>query len=1268
MRSILLVSSLAFPASLLAIAPEQAEFFENRIRPVLAQECYECHSMAGKKKGGLLLVSRPGWQAGGESGAVIVPGDAGRSLLIETIRHEHEDLKMPKAGAKLEDRVIADFEKWINSGAPDPRDTPPSKEQVAKETEWKVILDRRKDWWAMNPLPPEVKPPGLGHPVDAFIGAALAKAQIPPAAQAAPAVILRRLHFILTGLPPAVGEIEAFVREWGSSSAAPSRERLLSSTIDSLLKSPRFGERWARHWMDWVRYAETYGSEGDPAIPYAWRYRDYLVRAFNDGVPYPQMVREAVAGDLLPSPRINQKLRINESALGIAQLRMVLHGFSPVDSLDEMATFTDNQIDTVTKAFMALTVTCARCHNHKFDAISQTDFYSLYGIFTSTHPGIIDVSVADDRALREGMRALKKQIRDIVGRAWLEAAPPQESPEPKTPPSVFAGKWFAHGRGASAEASPAGEFAIATEGSAIIARVYPRGWFSDAISAKDRAVLASPRFRCEGGTLWVRAAGDGSSRIRYVVQNYPRTGTIHKAIDLKGSGGDALGWRKLDLEYWAGDEIFIECATAADLPAEAKDERSWFGITEWRITGKDDPPPAALAIGGDPRAAIRAWIQGAMTDAQAELLDSLLRAGKLPNDRRKITAAEPLLARYRMLENALPAPVRAPGVLEADATDRPLFERGDHKMPREIVQRRFLEALDPEPYRPKDSGRLQLAEDLADLERNPLAARVIVNRLWHHVFGRGIVRTTDNFGRLGELPSHPELLDFLARRFASEGGSIKAMLKLLVSSEAFLREDRASEAATQRDPDNKLLSHWTVRRLEAEAIRDSILSLSGALDLAEGGESVPGRTPRRSVYVQVLRNNLDDFLSVFDAPMPGSTRGSRDVTNVPAQSLTLLNDPNVQSRAAQWAEIWADKPGLSDEARVSGMFEQAFGRRAREGEIKASLDFMREAGGALKQQLATLSFVEEKSSRLLSEIEGILRPVREKLVAQRGSHAAATARDAPEAFADWDFEKGSDDIKGRLPLKLEGSARIEQGALVLDGNGSMARSSPLASTLREKTLEAWVQLENLDQRGGGVITVQDLRGDAFDSIVFAEKEARCWVPGSDFFRRSELLGGPAESEAASRAVHMAITYAADGTVTAYRDGVPYGKSYKSKGPQTFKAGDAEMVLGCRHGKPSGNRVLTGRILRARLHNRALSAKEVAASSGLEEGVVRQGDILARLSASDRDRIAVMQRESEALASQAKEIRAQIEALGGRHHGWSSLALSLINAKEFVYLR
>lgn len=1255
-KYVIAVSAILCAHSLAALTSPQIEFFESRIRPILAQECYECHSTATKQKGGLVLDSRVGWQAGGDSGDVIKPGDPQNSLLIQTIKHEHEDLKMPKNGAQLDAKIIADFEQWIREGAPDPRDTPPSKEQIEKETSWSAVLQRRKKWWAFQPLQlssTQPHPSGSARPgtlnlkpetltIDDFIDAELKKNGLTPAPSADPATLARRTSYILTGLPP--------------------QEPRLSheSHIEALLKSPAFGEKWARHFMDWVRYAESYGSEGDPAIPYAWRYRDYLIRAFNDDVPWPQLIKEAIAGDLLPHPRI--KNGINESAIGIAQLRMVLHGFSPVDSLDEMVTFTDNQIDTITKAFQALTVSCARCHNHKFDAISQTDFYALYGIFTSTHPAVIDANApGTGNAERAELVKLKAQIKGALATHWLATAKGSTTIQfDAKHPGLASYSWHASG----VSHTRAGEFSVALDGDEALHLIHPSGYFSDILSTKERAVVFTNRFKCEGGTLWFRLAGKGGVKAKYVVQNYPRTGTIHKAIELSEVKHEKLGWHSLDLDFWKGDEIFIQITTSADMPAEYKeDARSWFGLTDVAITHDKEKPPSTedRFVFSKPEI-IKAWQNGTLDDAQAEALNHLLQTGDLTNKLANMPEVASLVKRYRQIEGKLPMPTRVPGVIEADAKDAPLFVRGDHKQPAELVSRRFLEALDAKPFITKQSGRLELAQHMADMKNNPLTARVIVNRVWHHVFGRGIVASVDNFGKLGEIPTHPELLDFLAQRFIASGGSIKELLREILSSKTFQR----ASGSNKHDPENKRLSHWSTRRLDAEAIRDSIVHLSGKLDRTLYGQSVSNDTERRSIYVKVIRNALPPFLITFDAPVPFATRGKRDTTNVPAQSLTLLNDPHVIRWARDWAlRIINDSQNRSNDLRIRQMFREAFTREATNDEVRQATAYLTSLQSEAAQEAHKLTEQENQLAALNRQISTLLAPAREKLF--KTANPVTSVNPAPSPLAEWTFDKDLNDSTGKLPLTATGNARIENGALIVDGK-SMAQSGSLPKTLTAKTLEAWVQLDDLKQQGGGVITVQHKDGGLFDSLVFAEKESAHWVAGSNFFERSELFEGSAESEAATRPVHVAIVYQADGTICGYRDGKPYGRTYRKAPGATFEADKSQVLLGCRHGSPSGNRGLRARIERARLYDRALTAAEITQTSRMEVSTIRESDILAALTASQRQQLAQLQAKREAMNQALEATRNSISSDDPQIQAWASLAQSIFNMKEFIYLR
>ncbi len=1291
-----------------AATPDQIEFFESRIRPILAQECYECHSTATKQRGGLLLDSRPGWQAGGDTGPAIVPGNPDASLLLQSIRHAHADLAMPKNGAKLDDAILANFARWIADGAPDPRDAPPSANQTAQDQAWPAVLERRKQGWAFQPLKkPDVPTGNLTEAIDHLINQKLKEHNLTPAPKAPPHVLQRRLHYTLTGLPPAVEK---------------SAIRNPQSAIDSLLASPHFGEKWARHWMDWLRYAETHGSEGDTPIPHAWRYRDYLIRALNAGIPYPQILREHIAGDLLPEPRLNPELRLNESALATGHYRMVLHGFTPTDPTDELATFTDNQIDVISKAFLGVTVSCARCHNHKFDALSQTDFYALYGIFASCKPALIDVSADPARPrIQQQLQTLKTQIQAALAQDWL-AAPPSpisDLPSPKdwqnarqtyqkkraaeqaflTQPSPL--HWSAHSSfdirhstfwhtSASTPEThphPPGQFTLHPKGPQALRAILPAGIHSHLLSDKDRAVLISSRFQSEGGTVFARVAGEGKARARFSVQNYPRKGTVYPKTDLTDP---APKWVRWNLDYFTGDTVHIELATEADQPVETKDtERSWFGITDLiylpeattdtKPPSPPGPPPLAALLPQDipapenaaafaslhqqaTQAAITRWTQNKASDTDAAFLDHLLQSGQLPNALDQLPTVAPLIRKYRELEQQLAAPVRAPGILEADAFDQPLYVRGDHKNPAEPVARRFLEAIDPIPYRPANSGRLQLAESMLHPD-NPLTWRVIVNRVWHHLFGQGLVPSPDNLGRLGDPPTHPELLDLLAIHFRDSGGSIKDLIRAIVMTDTFQRSS-LDQSAIPNPQSAIYLAHFPIRRLEAEAIRDSILALSGQLDTQLYGQPVPGDQPRRSVYVRVIRNDLDPFLNTFDAPVPSTTRGRRDATNVPAQSLTLLNDPTVLQWAQDWAARTLKNSNLTtDEARVTHLFQQALNRAPTENELAQSLAYLRQVRAQAEADHQKQNQLRQEIAGLQNQLDTLLTTARRQFEPSQQTNAAPPP-DAPRPLADWTFTSAPEDQEGKLPLTLHGSARVENNALVLDGNASYAATPPLPVTLTAKTLEAWVTLDTLDQRGGGVLTVQDLQGQVFDSLVFGEKTPAHWLAGSDHFSRSEPFEGDAETEASQRPVHIAITYAADGVVTAYRDGQPYGRAYRKAPLATFAAGQSQILLGCRHGAPTGNRLLKGRIHRARLYARALTPAEVHASSLLEPRPLTEADLLTALPPAKQQRI--------------KTLRAQLQTLQTQlpttpppdPHTQANAALtqSLVNLKEFIYLR
>ena len=1278
------------PAAAAATAAE-VEFFEARIRPVLVERCYSCHNSSKRAKGGLVLDHRDGIREESDTGTAVVPGDPERSMLLKVVRHEIEDLEMPKDGPRLDDEVVADFERWIRNGAQDPRDAPPSATELSALTSWEATLARRKLWWSLQPIRAVEPPPSAwsDHPVDRFVESELEGRGLARAGPADRRTLIRRLSFVLTGLPPTPAEIEEFL--------ADDEPGVTERWTDRLLASPRYGERWARHWMDVVRYADSHGSEGDPAIPNAYRYRDYLIRAFNQDVPYDQLVREHLAGDLLAAPRIDSERGIDESAIGTAHWRMVFHGFAPTDALDEKVRFVDDQINVFGKAFLGQTISCARCHDHKFDAISQKDYYALFGIFASTRPGMQDVNAPAMQALhQERLGGLKLEIRAAMAAAWsrelaVDAGArkvlPSSSPPSLPSPSLdgdsvpnarrwdlgsAAGmaEWFPTGNGLRAGQAGAGAFAVLAEGERVLAGIYPAGIYTHLLSTRHRGVLQSARVALDGEyEVWFQALGGGGAKLRYVVQDYPRGGTVYPITELQNA---TWSWHRLDLSYWNGDSVHWELCTALDAPVEAGGgERSWFGLRQVVLRRKGAGPPAAdpdplASLPADRgaawiQAAIDAWARDTATDAQALLLDACLREGRLANTLADLPEVAQLVARYREVEAQVPLPTRVPGLLEGDAADQPLFLRGDHRRPGELAPRRFLEAIDAEPYATASSGRLELAEDLLRAD-NPLPARVIVNRIWHHLFGRGLVATPDNFGKLGAAPSHPELLDYLAQRMVERGWSIKDLVRFLVASKTWQLDSAPPDGALAADPDNVWLSHARVRRLDAEAIRDALFVAAERLDpnMYGPGFGADTATPRRSVYVTSRRNELDAFLAAFDSPVPFATTGARASTNVPAQSLAMLNGSLVREVAEQWGtSMRADPRFATDRLRLAHMFAAVTGRTPEDGEIQALAAYLEACGAGVR---ADRQRREALGARLVFDatvLESVLRPVRARL---RAAASSAAAPAGPAPFARWDFRESSRDTVGALHGVLHGTARLADGGLLLDGSGHVS-TPPIAPALAEKTLEAWVRLADLDQRGGGVVTVQGLRGNVFDSIVFGERIPRRWLAGSDGFRRTEDFGGSDESLAGDAAVHVAIAFDADGRIRGYRNGEPYGEPYRKAALVPYKAGDSQVLFGLRHGSPAPGRMLRGVIVEARLYDRALSAEEIAASAAAS-GVVSRAAILAALDEPARRQVILL--EAPVAAS-----RAELADLGepaGEDEPWILVAHALFNLKEFLYLR
>lgn len=1027
-----------------AAEPDPIEFFEKKIRPVLIAECVDCHN-AEKQKGGLRLDHREAWMKGGDSGASILPGDTKNSLLLRSIRHEEEDLKMPSKAPKLDAAVIADFEAWVKMGAPDPRDEPSKTAQSEGNSgaKWEQLLAMRRTWWSLQPVRSVEVPNVAGdpvHPVDRFLRVKQAEKGLAPAGPAAASAVLRRLSYVLTGLPPEPEQALRFEAEYAADSV-----RAVETAVDGFLASARFGEHWARHWMDLMRYTETHGSETDQPLPMAWQYRDYLVRAFNQNVPLDALIREHLAGDILPKPRLSAG-GLNESSVGPAHFRMVEHGENAVDTREDQVRVLENQIDVVSKAFQGMTVACARCHDHKFDAISQRDYYALQGVFASAHLGqrVIDTPAHLNR-LNGALEQAQEALRQGLGKEWLKAAERLRAEFPETleqedgwkqafgeaqkDPAHPLHAWFkintdnlpqqwealrkkseadqaaikefnvthfkkvwdfrqgqAEGwlrSGAGLEQKPELErFRVSQSGDRLLVGLYPPALLSHWFSSRQHGIMISPAFTIETGRISVRAFGfDGL--VRLVTDNYAVARRFNsKAVLLEEKDGwhmlndkeltdpDRRKGQRARLEFVTREDSSIPVKYLKPLDPNSKPaaksepvEDSFFGVAEivfhnrknnevpkleasgLRLLLQKRAPASRAELAGlyseVLREAIEAWSQHSATEDQVAYLNAFLSSGLLPVHLSEMPSLQPMVERYRALHREVPQPRRAPGLLELEPSDAPLLTRGDHKNPADLVQRGYLEVLGKGPFKTQQSGRLELADQIAS-PQNPLTARVMANRIWHWVYGVGIVPTVDNFGRIGEQPSHPELLEYLAARLVQKDWSLKEGLRFLLTTETFRSSSKPSLEAQTKDPANQWLTHMRVRRLEAESIRDSLLRVSGGLVEKAGGPGLgEADMSSRSVYLAVSRSKLNSFLGVFDAPRPFTTVGRRDITTVPAQSLALLNGPFATKCANLWSArvIRSSSPKLP-QVRLDSMFMSAFARRPTQAETRALLDVL----------------------------------------------------------------------------------------------------------------------------------------------------------------------------------------------------------------------------------------------------------------------------------------------------------------------------------------
>lgn len=953
-------TSLRADSNVPKFASTDLEFFEKEVRPVLVEHCYACHSAKAKKlQAGLMIDSRTGVLTGGDSGPAAVLGDIDKSLLVQAVRYENYE--MPPKG-KLDAKQIAAFEKWVELGLPWPEEAAP----ISSPSPPTFDLEKRKsEHWVWQPIvAPEI--PSVQDaawprtPIDRFILARLEAEQLEPAPDASRQAVVRRLYFDLIGLPPTPEQAVA-------ASAEPSTQAM-EKLVDELLESPQFGERWGRHWLDLVRYAETRGHEFDYEISDAWQYRDYVIRALNADVPYDQFVREHIAGDLLTKPRLNPEKGFNESILGTGFWFLGEWVHSPVDTRKDESDRFDNMIDVMSKAFLGVTVSCARCHDHKFDAISTKDYYSLCGFLQSSDYRQVPFEALEKhRDIAAQLAGIDRKYRKLL----QERAPRFEGStfksEPLSPETArtivvdydnlpgdqFIQDGFIFGDGPKSAGTldvvggdQGPRLITASENSAVndpfwdVAEPQPR---TDVKSSKLDSLprpgrtLRTATFLLTNGKLACRVYGEGHV-VACVDSHRMIVGPLHgetvKAIE-RPKGHDSLEdkafWVEMKLDRYVGHRIHLEFTPKLG---------SKLGVLY-----------VTQGANGDHRIELEKREAAIADRAAAE-------AGWLSKVDRSIAqawAAERLALQKQVVRDS----VTAIAMLDGTGEDDRVLIRGNSSKPGETVPRRFLAAVvgDNPMSIAGGSGRLELAEAV-NHPKNPLTARVIVNRVWHHLMGRGIVPTTDDFGVLGQRPTHPALLDYLATQFVADGQSLKKLIRRIVLSRAYQMSSRIAEQAVAKDPTNRNRHHFPMKRLEGEAIRDAILVASGELDDKMFGEPVPvflnefmdGRGKpkksgpldgdgRRSIYVAVRRNFLSPFMLAFDTPTPFSCMGRRNSSNVPAQALIMMNDPFVVDQASRWAKRILSND-LSDEERIDRMYLAAFARRPTAEERGNAMDFV----------------------------------------------------------------------------------------------------------------------------------------------------------------------------------------------------------------------------------------------------------------------------------------------------------------------------------------
>jgi hypothetical protein len=1006
-KGILLVALLLINGAGRVIADDaeakSRAFFENSIRPLLIQRCIKCHG-AKKAEAGLRLDSPTSALKGGDSGPAWIAKRPGDSLLITAVQHKG-GLKMPP-DKKLDDREITALVRWIQDGAVWPAGVALGTSGVP--VRGGRITPAERAFWSFQPIadppPPGINDRLINNDIDRFVTARLRRAKLKTMRPADRHVLIRRATFDLTGLPPTTSDVQAFLND-----ASPAA---FAKVVDRLLKSKTYGERWGRHWLDVVRYSDTAGETADYPTPLSYKYRNWVINAFNADKPYDQFVREQIAGDILAqrTPNIfNEQYKQMLTATGFIAISRRF-GFDPENY--HHLTIQDT-IDTVGQAFLGLSLGCARCHDHKYDPINVSDYYAWYGIFDSTRysfPGSEQKKRPYDLfPVLPPAETEREKNNFVAALAKLEA----DIKQLETLKKPLAGGWqtyIGQRRLKTPAKDPGGHQGL---------RIWRTGDLpmvgvntSNAIlkipgTVPPRALVVHPQQKDGVGIAW-RSPFAGRVRLSGNVRDAHDCGdSVTWFIDHLGSGGlkniargavEKNGSQAIKIsEFAVKAGNFIQLAImpkanyGCDLTQLELTIEEVGGKRRWNLVAdvideflKSNPRPDRYANPG-------VWFFYQVDPNRGEPFKPVspdkLATSSPAELQQKLDRIQKQLDQLRLKRDALKT--SGPNEFVYAAIDKDAVKnskihiRGDHRQPGDEVARRNLDILGNDPL-PADagSGRSQLAEWLTRKE-NPLLARVMVNRIWQHHFGRGLVGTENDFGARGERPTHPELLDWLASRFQAGGYSIKTMHRLIMASAAYQRSSDFDAAAFEFDPKSKLLWRMNRRRLSAEEIRDAMLFVSGDLDPTMGGEhpfppvekwgftqhspyygAYP--TQRRSVYLMQQRLKRHPFLALFDGADTNVSTARRELTTVPTQALFLMNNAFVHAQSASLAKrvmVGSDNATV----RLKQAYQITFGRSPRPDELTDATQFLKQYAEAFTESKTT------EKDRQLSVWSGLMR-------------------------------------------------------------------------------------------------------------------------------------------------------------------------------------------------------------------------------------------------------------------------------------------------------